>query len=287
MTEIIPIDEIDSSLPRTNTERVRNIFDLMMSINENKLGMGGDVIPEGVGRLMKERFPWIDTAKYDVQILGDMTTSSVHLDRLTRQLIPGIITDFYGARASGKSQICFQLAVNAARDGKISVFVDCSGNFRPERIVEMASLQKLDPTQIMDRIFVIRCLSIAEQTHLIERIYEFLSENHVSLILIDDLTDNFVASSDTTAMAVRSLLVIHLHQLSHLALDSKIPVVVTNTIRTRFDKGLSTNVETLESIVERGTHMRIQLERDDNIWYASNSSGQRIRFLISAKGVQD
>ncbi|MEM2550515.1 MAG: hypothetical protein QW689_08910 [Nitrososphaerota archaeon] len=46
----------------------------------------------------------------------------------------GVITEFYGEYATGKSQICFTLATLVASKGQDVVFVDCELTFNPTRI---------------------------------------------------------------------------------------------------------------------------------------------------------
>ena len=50
----------------------------------------------------------------------------------------GMLTDVYGPEGSGKSQLCFTLCANCARQGFRVLFIDTAGTFRPERISEIA-----------------------------------------------------------------------------------------------------------------------------------------------------
>ncbi|RMF31306.1 MAG: hypothetical protein D6752_02410, partial [Candidatus Nitrosothermus koennekii] len=47
------------------------------------------------------------------------------------------LTNIFGESATGKTQFCFQLALNFARLDNNILFIDTLNNFRPERILEM------------------------------------------------------------------------------------------------------------------------------------------------------
>jgi len=54
----------------------------------------------------------------------------------------GMVTDFFGRSGTGKSQLCFTICANYAKEinpGESILFIDTTGNFRPERIQEIAS----------------------------------------------------------------------------------------------------------------------------------------------------
>ena len=49
----------------------------------------------------------------------------------------GLITDVSGQNSTGKTQLMFQICVNALKDGKEVLFQDTTGEFRPERLFEI------------------------------------------------------------------------------------------------------------------------------------------------------
>ncbi len=64
----------------------------------------------------------------------------------------GLITDIFGQNATGKSQLAFQICINALKSGKEVLFEDTTGGFRPERLVEMIGSQNMD-LKILDKIY--------------------------------------------------------------------------------------------------------------------------------------
>ena len=290
LTPVIPLDESEAADSRTTTETVQTDFDLAMT---------GKMVEKHKNALDRPKggFPWLKEGRFaDEDSLSFIDSNSSRLNYLLRIQTPGTILDFFGSRASGKTQILTQMAVNASKMGRVTIFVDCSGSFRPERVVAMASGQSLGVEDVLSRIFVIRCFSIAQQMDLVERVKEYLRRSdiqegeRVSLMLIDDVTENFIlGSSETTIIELRSLLTRHLHQLSHFAMDERIPIILTNTTRSRIHQGGVKEVQTLASIVERGTHIRIHIERIrmKGVWLASSTMGDRCEFRISERGLVD
>ena len=67
----------------------------------------------------------------------------------------GLITSISGQSATGKTQLVFQICLNALHNGKEVLFQDTTGEFRPERLVEMMKLQKIS-TSLLDKIKVNR-----------------------------------------------------------------------------------------------------------------------------------
>ncbi len=290
LTRVVPRDELEAADSWTTAESIQTDFDLAMTAKIEAKDK------KALDRL-KGRFPWLKDGRIaDNDSLSFIDSSSARLNDLLRMQRPGTILDFFGSRASGKTQILTQMAVNASKMGRVTIFVDCSGSFRPERVVAMAGGQGLVVEDVLRRIFVIRCFSIAQQMNLVQRVKEYIGRRDVKeggqviLMLIDDVTENFIlGSSATTIIELRSLLTRHLHQLSHFAIDERIPIVLTNTTRSRINEGTVKEVQTLASIVERGTQIRIHIERirSKGVWLASSTVGDRCEFRISEHGLVD
>jgi len=177
----------------------------------------------------------------------------------------GLVTDFFGASKTGKTQICFQLCVNLQRLNEESgvVFVDSSGTFRPERIIEMAESIKLEE-DVFDRIMVVRARSVDEQIEVPRRLKREAPFN-VKLLIIDTLTDNFIFEYQGGERIIerQAKLARHLHDLCSLAIRDDMAVLITNTVRARVSAEQSYyEVETGGNVVSQGVHIRVRLSRD-------------------------
>ena len=92
----------------------------------------------------------------------------------------GLITSISGQSATGKTQLALQICLNALDNGKEILFHDTTGEFRPERLVEMMELQKINPS-LLNKIKVGRITNTAQQIKYLSKI----PLGSYSLIIID------------------------------------------------------------------------------------------------------
>ncbi len=197
-----------------------------------------------------------------------ISTGSGTLDQaLNGGVHGGVLTDFFGESGSGKTQLCHQLSVNVLKDSKEGAvaYIDTSSGFRPERLREMAEGGGLDPESISRRVFVVSPRSVSQQLTGLEAVQKL----NPILIVVDNLIVNFLLDFESSgSLSLRQdLLFMYLHQLSSLALDRKIPVVVTNIVRKRLDRR-TYDVEAGGSVLRHQTHVKVHLSRHEKYWNA-------------------
>jgi RecA/RadA recombinase len=158
--------------------------------------------------------------------LDCISTGSSNLDRFLRGGIrTGIITNIFGESGSGKSQFCFSICANLLKkneDSKI-IFIDTSGNFRPERILDITNKYNLNT--ILHNIHYIRPYSIKEQFDAIKKIYEIQPK----LVIIDTITSLIALESKNIPRHL--ILMKFIHQLAHIAINNNCAIVTTNMVR--------------------------------------------------------
>jgi DNA repair protein RadA len=151
------------------------------------------------------------------------------------------VTEFHGAFGSGKTQIGFQLAVNAQLpedqggiDGNC-VFLDAENTFRPGRIKQIAEALELDPKKILERIYVARCYNSDHQMILAEKVGEMVKEKNIKLVIVDSVTSNFRAdyTGRGELSARQQKLNRHLHTLQRLSDVYNVAVYITNQVMAR------------------------------------------------------
>ena len=201
----------------------------------------------------------------------------------------GVLTDFFGESGSGKTQLCHQLSVNAVRDSKEGAvaYIDTASGFRPERLREMAVGRGLDPESISRRVFVVSPRSVSQQLTGLETIQKL----NPILVIVDNLIVNFLLDFESSgSLSLRQdLLFMYLHQLSSLALDRSIPVVVTNIVRKRLDRR-PYDVEAGGSVLRHQTHVKVQLSRKEKYWNAHvvrPLPSKNANFTIKQTGISD
>ena len=173
-----------------------------------------------------------------------LTSSSKAFDELMGGgLETQSIAEFYGEFGSGKTQICFQLAVNATQpleDGGLEgeVFIiDTENTFRPERIVQMATAHDLDPEEVLKKIHVARAFNSHHQMLLVDKAHELAKDINVRLLIVDSLTAHFRAEYvGRGALAERQQsLNKHMHDLLRFGDLNNAVVAVPNQVSAKPD----------------------------------------------------
>ena len=193
----------------------------------------------------------------------------------------GLITSISGQSATGKTQLIFQICLNALHNEKDILFQDTTGGFRPERLVEMMQLQKINPS-LLDKIKVSRIINTAQQTQCFSKI-PFKS---YSLIVVDSITDlfSFEYSKKEQSLEKHISFMKYMHNLSSIAIDGKIPIIVTNIVRTinKHEK------ENLEESISMYTHTKIKLSKNDNGYLCQVISpfvNKKFQYTITSSGL--
>jgi DNA repair protein RAD51 len=132
----------------------------------------------------------------------------------------GMITNIYGESGSGKSQLCFTVCANCAKHSASILFIDTTGNFRPERIMEISG-SKLT----LEKISYIRAFTTTEQSNATKKIIDVRPK----LVVIDSLTSLF--STEYSGPERHRAIMKYMHQLAALAINLQSAIVVTNMVR--------------------------------------------------------
>ena len=192
-----------------------------------------------------------------------ISTGLQKLDKFLSGGIPdSVIVDIFGGRGTGKTLLSLQLLINSIKNGGNILYLDTSGGFRPERILEIQKELKIE-IDLLEKIIVSRITNTSEQIKSLQNIVE----NNFSLIVIDNITDlfSYEYQNDESVFEKNSLFMKYMHELSKFAITNKIPIVVTNMIRTMDDK----EVENMQSAIDPFTHIKIHLFKN-----SSNFNGE-------------
>ena len=126
------------------------------------------------------------------------TTGSQELDRILGGGVEtGAITELIGEFGSGKTQICFTLAVTAQQPvdeggygGNVCV-IDTEGTFMPERIMQIAEERGLDSTKVLEKILIARAYNSEHQIILINSLPELVEKSGIKLVIMDSMIGHF------------------------------------------------------------------------------------------------
>jgi len=173
-----------------------------------------------------------------------LTTGSKAVDELLGGgLESQAITEFFGEFGSSKTQICFQLAVNATLPEEMGgfdsevVIIDTENTFRPERIVQMSNYLGIDPAEVLKKIHVARAFNSQHQILLVDKAMELSKTKKIKLLIVDSLTSHFRAEYiGRGALAERQqMLNRHLPDLLSFATLNNAAIAVTNQVSSKPD----------------------------------------------------
>jgi len=120
-------------------------------------------------------------------------TGCISLDKLLGGGFPSeSISLVYGEAETGKTSLAVQCAVNCARRGDKSLFIDTDGTFSYERLSQIAEYdyKKISPLMIM-----IRPITFQEQSRVIDQLEKVIT-NKFGLIIIDTITSLYRVELD-------------------------------------------------------------------------------------------
>lgn len=144
-------------------------------------------------------------------------------------LVPKRINQIYGSSGTGKTNLCIQALVSALEAGKEVVFIDTEGGFSEKRLNQLTR-GKAD--EMLDRVHFYRVLDFSEQEKLIKK----LGELDPHLVIIDSLTSQYRPElSEGDIREVNMKLSKQVNELSKVAREKEIPVLVTNQVYSDFN----------------------------------------------------
>ena len=187
-----------------------------------------------------------------------ISTGLQELDEfLSGGIPPCVIVDIFGGNGTGKTQLLLQLSINSIKNGGRVLYLDTTGGFRPERIIEIEKQSKVH-LDFLEKITVSRITNTSEQIKSIQN----LNNNNFSLIAIDNITDlfSYEYKNDEKIFEKNSLFMKYMHELSALAIQRKIPIVITNMIRNTEGK----EVENMKNAIDPFTHIKIHLFKNSS-----------------------
>ena len=153
-------------------------------------------------------------------------------DLLGGGIVDGTIIDIFGSGGSGKTQLAMQICLNSLQDG-IVLYQDTTGGFRPERMLQLIKLKNLQ-SSLLDNMIVARITNTVEQFEYIKKISELAPK----LVVIENITDlfTFEYSRETNSLEKHVRFMEYMHLLSMISIKTRIPIVVTNIVRSSDDQ---------------------------------------------------
>ena len=204
-------------------------------------------------------------------------------DLLGGGIAAGMITDIFGPGGSGKTHLIMQISLNSLQDG-IVLYQDTTGGFRPERMLQLLKIKDLQ-SSLLDNMFVARITNTSEQVEYVKKI----SKIRPKLVVIENITDlfTFEYSRESSLLEKHVRFMEYVHLLSMISISTRIPIVVTNIVRSSDDQ----EIESLNKSISMFTHKKIRLEKAGKIYKAqvfpSFGKKKEISYEITEAGLTE
>ena len=168
-------------------------------------------------------------------MLQRIPTDCVSIDRILEGGLPsGSVSLIYGEAETGKTTLAMQCAVNCARKGYKTLFIDCDGTFSARRLSQIAAEHF---KEILELVILVRPENFHEQTVFIDKLTEYITKNF-GLIVIDTLTSLYrlkIAESPDKTFELNRDLNRQTALLAQVARTQKIAVLATSQVRSIFN----------------------------------------------------
>jgi DNA repair protein RadB len=159
---------------------------------------------------------------------------------LDKLLCGGISTNeislVYGEAETGKTCLAVQCAVNAARLGCKTIFIDSESTFPSKRLSQIAHH---DLNEVSPMITLVKPSTFKEQALVIDRLEEYLTST-VGLVVIDTVTSLYraeISEEKETTFELNRELGRQLACLAQVAKTKKVAVLLTSQVRSTFIEG--------------------------------------------------
>jgi len=231
------------------------------------------------------------------------TTGSQELDRILGGGIEtSAITELIGEFGSGKTQICFTLAVTSQQPveeggfgGNVCV-IDTEGTFMPERVMQIAEEKGLDSTKVLEKILIARAYNSEHQIILINSLPELVEKSGIKLVIMDSMIGHFRGEyiGRATLAERQQKLGSCLSKLLRVAEAFNISVVLTNQVMSTPDTMYGDpNKPTGGHVMAHACTHRVFLRKGRQntrlarVIDSPSLPEEKIRFAITAAGIED
>lgn len=195
----------------------------------------------------------------------------------------GLVVDIFGANGTGKTQLCQQISINHLENGGNVIFQDTTGEFRPERMLQLLKGKNLHDS-LLDNVSVSRITDTSNQIESLSKI----DVNSKSIVIIDSLTDlfSFEFTNEKLFLEKTNRFMNYLSKLSSLAIEKEIPIVVTNMIRNVN----GSSIENMANATNLFTHFKIYLSRKKPYFWGTISwpfGTSDFQYEINSNGLEE
>lgn len=169
-----------------------------------------------------------------ISLLQKIPTGCGGLDKFLGGGLPfDSINLVYGEAETGKTTLAMQCAINCARQGYKTLFIDCDGTFSTRRLSQMVP-EKFK--EIAEFITLMKPTDFREQTVTIDQLANYITRN-LGLVVFDTITTLYrveIAESPEKTFQLNRELNRQIALLAQIAKTQKIDVLMTSQVHSSF-----------------------------------------------------
>ena len=171
-----------------------------------------------------------------VNLLRKIPTNCRAIDEFLKGgFMVGGVTLIYGEAETGKTAMAMQCAVNCAKQGYKTLFVDSDGTFSARRLSQIASEQFKEIAELM---ILVRPNDFHEQAAVVDQLTNFINKNF-RLVVFDTITSLYrlrVSESPSKTFELNRELNRQLAVLAQTARTQKIAVLLTSQVHSALNE---------------------------------------------------
>ncbi|MFH0876022.1 MAG: AAA family ATPase [archaeon] len=210
------------------------------------------------------------------------------LSKLFCEYKEGKIHILYGPGASGKTTCCYLAAIEAAKKGFKTLYLDTENGFNSERCTQLCNGNS---SSFLDSVLLLRTHSYSKQKSNIENLMALAKNEKVKLIIIDSIGNHYRTELKGDVYLTNRSMDEQLQIISKLKDHGKI-IILTNQVY----QNIETNEVTMvggNMIREKGDFL-IELQKDDYNGrvavirkdFDGGNSNMKKPFEITEKGIE-
>ena len=256
------VADVHEVLGTATVDDVRRIFEAVAK----------EVAPVGTTARMELRKTWVNPRGY-------LRTCLEPLDSvLDGGIRAGVITEIVGPAGLGKTQFCLQMSIIGCLDrlegdgsgGRI-FYIDTEKKFSGERLSEIAKtrfsecfIERGSMRIMLERVIVQAPASTKELLDTLQQLQGAIIGGNIVLIIIDSIASMFRSEYGPDDVVRRQEHIGRVAStLKTLAESFNIPVLVTNQITTRIEKGGSWLAPALGTTWSHAVNTRVTISADE------------------------
>jgi len=167
-----------------------------------------------------------------------MSSGSEIIDELLDGGYDKVVTTIYGPAASGKTTLVMLAAIQQAKQGKKSIFVDTENGFSVERLKQLSG-ENFE--KVLHNTIIFSIKSFSEQQEKMEKIKLLVDNGKISLVIVDTIGSKYRVKLNEDAYKANKSMDMQLRTLADITRQG-VPVILTEQVYADLRKNGEINI---------------------------------------------